>query len=84
MKALGFTFAGSILLSGLAFAAPQKNQAFRGEIMDSACAETGAHDAMMKSHPNMKTAKAGLRLRTPPHARLGLWICQTFPGITSE
>lgn len=57
MKTLGPALATSIMLCGLALAAPQRNQAFRGEIMDSACAETGAHDAMMKSHPNMKTAK---------------------------
>jgi hypothetical protein len=46
-----------MLLWGLAFAAPQKNQSFNGEIMDSACAKMGSHEAMMKSHPNMKTAK---------------------------
>jgi hypothetical protein len=57
MKTLGLTLATSILLYSLAFAAPQKNQVFRGVIMDSACAKTGSHDAMMKSHPNMKKAK---------------------------
>ena len=41
---------------GLTFAA-QNNQAFTGEIMDSACAKMGSHEGMMKSHPNMKTAK---------------------------
>jgi hypothetical protein len=56
MKMLGLALATSMLY-GLALAAPQQNHAFRGEIMDSVCAETGAHDAMMKSHPNMKTAK---------------------------
>jgi hypothetical protein len=37
--------------------AAQKNQNYKGEIMDSACAKTGSHDAMMKLHSNMKTAK---------------------------
>jgi type 1 fimbria pilin len=57
MKTLGFALAASILLCGLALAAPQKNGTFSGEIMDSACAKMGSHDAMMKQHPNMKTAK---------------------------
>jgi len=55
MKTLALAFATSILLGGLALAA-QKNGTFNGEIMDSACAKMGSHDAMMKSHPNMKTA----------------------------
>jgi len=46
-----------MLLWGLAFAAPQKNGTFKGEIMDSACAKSGSHDGMMKAHPGMKTAK---------------------------
>jgi hypothetical protein len=57
MKRFALVWASSVLLWGLAFAAPQKNQTFNGEIMDSACAKMGSHDAMMKSHPNMKTAK---------------------------
>jgi hypothetical protein len=57
MKTLGLTLATSILLCGLALAAPQKNGTFKGEIMDSACAKMGSHDAMMKQHTNMKTAK---------------------------
>lgn len=57
MKTLGLTLATSILLCCLALAAPQKNQTYIGEVMDSACAKMGSHDAMMKSHPNMKTAK---------------------------
>jgi hypothetical protein len=57
MKTLALAFATSILLGGLALAAPQKNGTFKGEIMDRARAKMGSHDAMMKSHPNMKTAK---------------------------
>jgi type 1 fimbria pilin len=57
MKTLALAFATSILLWGLALAVPQKNGTFTGEIMDSACAKMGSHDAMMKQHPNMKTAK---------------------------
>jgi hypothetical protein len=57
MKTLGLALATSVLLCGLALAAPQKNETFTGEIMDSACAKMGSHDAMMKQHPNMKTAK---------------------------
>jgi hypothetical protein len=56
MKTLGLTLATSILLCGLGLAA-QKNQTYVGEVMDSACAQMGSHDAMMKSHPNMKTVK---------------------------
>jgi type 1 fimbria pilin len=57
MKSLALALATSMLLWGLALAAPQKNGTFKGEIMDSACAKMGSHDAMMKQHPNMKTAK---------------------------
>jgi hypothetical protein len=57
MKRLALAFAASMLFCGLAFAAPQKPQTYTGEIMDSACAKMGSHDAMMNSHPNMKTAK---------------------------
>jgi hypothetical protein len=56
MKTLGLTLATSILLCGLSLVA-QQNQTYIGEVMDSACAKMGSHDAMMKSHPNMKTAK---------------------------
>jgi hypothetical protein len=54
VQALGLTAA--LMFVGLTFAA-QKNQTFNGEIMDSACAKMGSHETMMKSHPNMKTAK---------------------------
>ena len=57
MKRLALAFTSSVLLWTLAFAVPQKNQSFNGEIMDSACAKSGSHDAMMKAHPDMKTAK---------------------------
>ena len=49
------------LLAGLMFIAAglaaQGSSSLTGEIMDSACVQRGSHDAMMKSHPNMKTAK---------------------------
>jgi hypothetical protein len=57
MRTLGPALATSMLLCGLGLAASQKNQTYIGEVMDSACAKMGSHDAMMKSHPNMKTAK---------------------------
>jgi type 1 fimbria pilin len=57
MKRIALAFAASMLLWSITSAAQQKNQAFNGEIMDSACAKMGSHDAMMKSHPNIKTAK---------------------------
>jgi hypothetical protein len=57
MKRLALVCASSILLWGLAFAVPQKNQTFNGEIMDSSCAKMGSHEAMMNSHANIKTAK---------------------------
>jgi hypothetical protein len=57
MKNLIVAFAASMLLWSVSFAAPQKNGTFTGEIMDSACAKMGSHDAMMNQHPNMKTAK---------------------------
>ena len=44
-----------LLFVGLSFAAPA-NKTYRGEIMDSACAAMGSHEAMMKGNPNM-TAK---------------------------
>ncbi len=37
--------------------AAQKNQTYTGEIMDSACAKMGSHEAMMNSHADIKTAK---------------------------
>ena len=57
MKTYALALAASMLLWGLSFAAPQANQTFNGEIMDSACATIGTHEAMMRSNPNMKTAK---------------------------
>jgi hypothetical protein len=56
MKAAGLGLMAVLIFGSLTFAA-QKNQTYTGEIMDSACAKMGSHDAMMKSHPNMKTAK---------------------------
>jgi len=46
----------ALMFGGLTFAA-QTNHTYTGEIMDSACARTGSHEGMMKTHPNMKTAK---------------------------
>jgi type 1 fimbria pilin len=57
MKTHALALAASTLLWGLTFAAPQENQTFNGEIMDSACAKMGTHETMMQSNPNMKTAK---------------------------
>lgn len=47
MKKLLGALAGLLVLSLLGFAAP-KDAAYSGEIMDSACAKAGSHDAMMK------------------------------------
>jgi Protein of unknown function (DUF5818) len=43
-----------MMLSGISFAA---DKTYKGEIMDSACAAMGSHDAMMKQDPSIKTAK---------------------------
>ena len=42
-----------LMFAGVSFAA---GNTYTGEIMDSACAAMGSHEAMMKGHPNM-TAK---------------------------
>jgi hypothetical protein len=55
MKRMAISMAAVLLCAGLGFAA-QKNNTYRGEIMDSACAAMGSHEAMMKGNPNM-TAK---------------------------
>src|SRR5713226_5158911 len=55
MKTRALSLIATLMFVSLSFAA-QKNQTYTGEIMDSACAKMGSHDAMMKSHPNMKTA----------------------------
>jgi hypothetical protein len=57
MKTHALALAASTLLWGAALAAPQANQTFNGEIMDSACATMETHETMMQSNPNMKTAK---------------------------
>jgi hypothetical protein len=44
----------ALLLPGIAAA---RNMTFKGEIWDSNCAKLGSHEAMMKAHPNVKTAK---------------------------
>lgn len=44
----------ALLLPGIAAA---RNMTFTGQIMDSNCAKMGSHAAMMKAHPNVKTAK---------------------------
>lgn len=47
MKNLLTTLAALLVFSVLGFAAP-KEGTYSGEIMDSACAKAGSHDAMMK------------------------------------
>ena len=44
----------SFLLPSIASA---KDRTFRGEIWDSSCAKMGSHEAMMKSHPGIKSDK---------------------------
>ena len=51
-RALGLAVTMLMFVS-MSFAA---TKTYTGEIMDSACAAMGSHEAMMKSHPNM-TAK---------------------------
>jgi len=54
MKTRGLGLAIALLLfGGMSYAA---NKTYTGEIMDSACAAMGSHEAMMKGNPNM-TAK---------------------------
>jgi hypothetical protein len=50
------TFIAAFAFAGLTLSA-QKNQSYSGEIIDGPCVSMGSHDAMMKSHPNMKTAE---------------------------
>ena len=56
MKRLALGFAAILMFSTGAGAAP-KTQTFTGEIMDSACAKAGNHDAMINSG-KMKDAKS--------------------------
>jgi len=49
------TLAALLMFSLVGLAAP-KEKTFSGEIMDSACAKAGSHDAMMKK-AGVKTAK---------------------------
>src|ERR1017187_1418430 len=56
MKRLALGFAAILMFSTGAGAAP-KTQTFTGEIMDSQCANMGAHEQMMKTHENINTAK---------------------------
>ena len=56
MKVRALGLIAVLTFVGLTVAA-QKNQTYTGEIMDSSCAKMGSHEAMMKSHPNIKTAK---------------------------
>jgi hypothetical protein len=53
LRALGLAVV-VLALSGMGFAA---DKTYKGEIMDSACAAMGSHDAMMKKDPSIKTAK---------------------------
>jgi type 1 fimbria pilin len=58
MKRVTVAVVGSLmlLLVSMSFAAAQ-DRTFSGEIMDSSCAKMDSHDAMMKSHPDIKDAK---------------------------
>jgi hypothetical protein len=56
MKVRALGLVAILTFAAVGFAA-QKAQTYTGEIIDSACAKMGSHDAMAKSHPNMKTAK---------------------------
>jgi hypothetical protein len=55
VKTLFSCLAVLLMLAAVSFAAP-KERTFSGEIMDSACAKAGSHDAMMKK-AGLKTAK---------------------------
>jgi hypothetical protein len=52
--ALGLTAA---LLMAVAGYSAQAGKTYTGEIMDSACAKSGSHAAMMKNDPSIKTSK---------------------------
>jgi hypothetical protein len=52
MKSTTLGLAGILLLAGVSFAAPQ-GTTYTGEIMDSACAVMGSHEAMTKNNPEM-------------------------------
>ena len=56
MKKLAFGFAATLLFMTVAGAAPQ-TQTYTGEIMDSKCANLGAHAETMKNQENIHTAK---------------------------
>ena len=56
VKRLALGFAGTLLLLTVAGAA-QNDQTFTGDIMDSQCANLGAHAEMMKDHEKLNTAK---------------------------
>ena len=56
MKRLAHGFAAILMFLTVAGAAP-KTQTFTGEIMDSQCANMGAHAEMLKTHENINTAK---------------------------
>lgn len=56
MRALILVAALLCMFSSLTISA-QKNQTYSGEIMEGSCVRIGSHDAMMKSHPNIKTAE---------------------------
>ena len=57
MKTTAWAFLSALLLAGAGYAA-QGGKTYTGEIMDSACAQSGSHAGMMKNDPTMKTAKA--------------------------
>jgi len=55
MKTLTLVFSASLLFGSASWAAPQ-DPSFKGEIMDSQCAQMGSHEAMMKQE-GAKTPK---------------------------
>ena len=57
MKRIGLIFGPTLMFLALGRAAAPSDQPFTGDIMDSKCAQTGAHAEMMKDHNDIHTAK---------------------------
>jgi hypothetical protein len=56
MRTRAFSLIAAFTFAGIAISA-QKNQNYSGEIMDGPCASMRSHEAMMKSHPDMKSGE---------------------------
>jgi hypothetical protein len=56
MKSLALCLTPALFLVGGVNLAAQKNATYTGEVMDSACAKIGSHEAMTKNDPKI-TAK---------------------------